>query len=124
MWSVKYDKQAFDYINHIHNRVNKKNKFNLSNVPIRINHNDLSLENILETDEGLKIIDNEFLGCSTGWIMNIKNSFIKKNFQYQDFVSLETLNSLWNIRKEWSQLNSGKSNYIKNLFYNLIKKIK
>ena len=39
MWSVKYDKKAFDYINYIHNRVNKKNKFDLSNVPIRINHN-------------------------------------------------------------------------------------
>ena len=64
MWSVKYNYQVFDYINYIHKRVNKKNQFDLSKVPNRINHNDLSLDNIIITPEGLKIIDNEFLGCS------------------------------------------------------------
>ena len=51
----------------------------------------------------LKIIDNEFLGYSTGWILNIKNSFLKEDFVYQNFVSTEALNLLWNIRKEWSK---------------------
>ena len=49
MWSVKYEKKVFDYINFIHNRVKKPNNFDLSNVPIRINHNDLSLDNIITT---------------------------------------------------------------------------
>ena len=33
------------------------------------------------TQDGLKIIDNEFLGCNNGWILNIKNSFIKKRLE-------------------------------------------
>ena len=60
MWSVEYNFEVFDYVNHIHNRVNKENIFDLSNVPNRINHNDLSLDNIVVTSDGLKIIDNEF----------------------------------------------------------------
>ena len=47
----------------------------------------------------MKIIDNEFLD-NTGWILNIKNSFLKENFNYQNFVSEETLKELWKIRKE------------------------
>ena len=59
MWSIKYEKKVFDYINYIHNRVKKPNNFDLTHVPIRINHNDLSLDNIITTSDGLKIIDNE-----------------------------------------------------------------
>mgnify|MGYP002623030941 FL=1 len=101
MWSIKYDIQVFDYISYIFKRVGRTNNLDLSNLPIRINHNDLSLDNILVTSSGLKIIDNEFLGCNTGWILNIKNSFLKENFNYQNFVSEETLKELWKIRKQW-----------------------
>ena len=104
MWSVKYDKNVFDYIDYIHKRVNKKNNFDLSNIPNKINHNDLSLDNILMTSEGLKIIDNEFLGCNSGWILNLRNSFLKENFEYQTFISEDIINKLWDIRKEWSKL--------------------
>ena len=73
-------------------------------MPNRINHNDLSLDNIIITPEGLKIIDNEFLGCNNGWILNVKNSFLEENFEYQKFVSEDTLNNLWKVRKEWSKI--------------------
>lgn len=123
MWSVKYNDLVFDYVNYIHKRVNKINNFDLKNLPIRINHNDLSLDNILVTTNGLKIIDNEFLGCNNGWILNIKNSFLKEDFTYQNFVSSDTLNSLWNVRKEWSQIKLKKSKFTIGSFYNYIKKI-
>lgn len=102
MWATNYDSIVFDYIDYIHKRINKKNNFDTSNIPRRINHNDLSLENILITPKGLKIIDNEFLGCNTGWILNIKNSFLDKDFLTQDFIADENLKKLWKIRKEWS----------------------
>lgn len=108
MWSIKYDIQVFDYIDYIFKRIGKTNNLDLSNLPIRINHNDLSLDNILVTSSGLKIIDNEFLGCNTGWILNIKNSFLKENFNYQNFISEETLKELWKIRKEWSLIKYNK----------------
>ncbi len=123
MWSVKYDKKVFDYIDHIHKRVNKNNTFNLSKIPNRINHNDLSLDNILITSNGLKIIDNEFLGCSSGWILNIRNSFINENYEYEKFVSEDILNKLWNIRKEWSDLIEKDEFIIKKYLYKIYSKI-
>ena len=104
MWSVRYNRVVFDYINYIHKRVKKINNIDLKDVPIRINHNDLSIDNILITSNGIKIIDNEFLGCSTGWLLNIKNSFILENYKYQNFISEEDLNKLWNVRREWSNV--------------------
>lgn len=123
MWSLKYDKKVFDYIDYIHSRVNKTCRLDLTQLPKRINHNDLSLDNIIVTKEGLKIIDNEFLGYSTGWILNIKNSFLKEDFVYQNFVSTEALNLLWNIRKEWSKKKLSFLKSVKFKFKNLIKKI-
>ena len=78
----------------------KKYNLNLDYLPIRVNHNDLSLDNIVETSTGLKIIDNEFLGCNNGWILNIKNSFIKEDTNYQNYISKKTLDELWETRKE------------------------
>ena len=77
------------------------NDFDLNKIPIRVNHNDLSLDNILITSSGLKIIDNELLGCNNGWILNIKNSFLEENFTYQNFLTEETLMKLWKIRKDF-----------------------
>ena len=37
------------------------------------------------TDKGLKIIDNEFLGYNTGWILNFRNSFLDDNYESQNF---------------------------------------
>ena len=102
MWSINYDKKVFDYIDYIYRRLGKSINFDVSKIPIKLNHNDLSLDNILITSEGLKIIDNEFLGCNTGWVLNIKNSFIKDDFLYENFISKNDLAELWNIRAEWS----------------------
>ena len=103
MWSINYNEKTFDYIDYIYKRLNKTNSFDLSKIPIRINHNDLSLDNILVSSEGLKIIDNEFLGCSTGWVLNYKNSFLSEELINQDYISDEIINELWKIRKEWSK---------------------
>ena len=103
MWSINYNEKTFDYIDYIYKRLNKINTFDLSKIPIRINHNDLSLDNILVSSQGLKIIDNEFLGCSTGWVLNYKNSFLSEELINQDYISDEILNELWKIRKEWSK---------------------
>ena len=103
MWSINYNEKTFDYIDYIYKRLNKTNSFDLSKIPIRINHNDLSLDNILVSSEGLKIIDNEFLGCRTGWVLNYKNSFLSEELINQDYISDEIINELWKIRKEWSK---------------------
>lgn len=104
IWSINYDKEVFDYISYIHDRVKKKNNFDLKKIPMRINHNDLSLENIILTDKELKIIDNEFLGFNNGWILNIKNSFLNEDFKYQNFISEENMNILWETRMYWSKI--------------------
>lgn len=124
MWSIKHNKVVFDYINYIHKRIKKKERFDLKNVPIKVNHNDLSLDNIVITSKGLKIIDNEFLGCSTGWLLNIKNSFLAEDYKYQNFVSDKILNNLWEIRKEWSKIINRKNFNKNSIFKILIKKFK
>jgi len=102
MWATDYNQIAFDYFNYIHERLEKVNIFDLSKIPIRINHNDLSLDNIIVSHDGLKIIDNEFLGCSTGWIFNIHNSFLKEEITNEYFISNEIFSKLWEIRTMWS----------------------
>lgn len=124
MWSVEYHEEVFNYIEYIHHRVKRKNNFDLTNIPKRINHNDLSLDNILITSEGLKIIDNELLGCNTGWILNIKNSFIEADYSYQNFISIDNFNELWNIRKEWSKIVNKNSDKKSNFFKMILKKFK
>ena len=102
MWSINYDKKVFDYIDYIHERSGKTINFDVSKIPVKLNHNDLSLDNILITSEGLKIIDNEFFGNNTGWILNIKNSFLEDDLPSQNFISEKDLAELWKIRTEWS----------------------
>jgi len=102
MWSINYDKKVFDYLDYIHKRLGKTINFDVSKIPVKLNHNDLSLDNILITSEGLKIIDNEFLGCNTGWVLNIKNSFIEDDLLSENFISEKDLAELWKIRTEWS----------------------
>tara|TARA_B100001057_G_scaffold284039_1_gene284369 strand:+ start:328 stop:978 length:651 start_codon:yes stop_codon:yes gene_type:complete len=102
MWSVEYDNEVFDYIDHIYKRVGKTCNFDLSKIPIKINHNDLSLDNILITPDGLKIIDNEFLGNCRGWVLNLKNSFLKEKLKSNEYLSQEQFTEIWKIREEWS----------------------
>jgi len=123
MWSLKYERQVFDYLKYIHQRVNKNFNIDLKNLPIRVNHNDLSLDNIIASSKGLKIIDNEFLGCNTGWVLNIKNSFLEEDFVYQKYIPSKSLNALWITRKEWSKIRSKKLKSKKWTLKNLINKI-
>ena len=122
MWSTKFNYSVFDYIDFINKRIKKKNLLDLSIVPIRLNHNDLSLDNIILSSKGLKIIDNEFLGCNTGWILNIRNSFLEEDYDYQNFVSKKILNQLWSLRREWSNL-INKKNKKNNPPINFLKKL-
>ena len=122
MWSTKFNYRTFDYIDYIHKRVNKKNYLDLKNIPIKINHNDLSLDNIVLSSKGLKIIDNEFLGCNNGWFLNIANSFLTEDIDYQKFISKKNFNQLWTLRKEWGRLINEK-NKKNNRFFDYIKKI-
>lgn len=121
MWSTKFNYSVFNYIDFIHKRIKKKNLLDLSIVPIRLNHNDLSLDNIILSSKGLKIIDNEFLGYNTGWILNIRNSFLEEDYDYQNFVSKKILNQLWSLRREWSNL-INKKNKKSDVSLNFIKK--
>lgn len=123
MWSIKYERKVFDYLKYIHKRVDKKCIINLTEIPIRINHNDLSLDNIVMTTKGLKIIDNEFLGCNNGWVLNIKNSFIDEDFEYQNYLSEKKLNTLWKVRRDWSKVKSKDLKSNKSIFFRLIKNI-
>ena len=102
MWSINYNIKSFDYIDYIHRRIGKTNNIDLSRIPMRINHNDLSLDNIIISPDGLKIIDNEFLGCNNGWVLNIINSFLKEDLTNEYFISTEIFAKLWEIRKAWS----------------------
>ena len=104
LWSLDYKVEVFDYLKFLYERIGAKCTLNLKNLPIKVNHNDLSLDNIILTEDGLKIIDNEFLGCNTGWIMNIHNSFIKVNFEYQKYISKDALEELYRIRAKWHKV--------------------
>ena len=73
------------------------------------------------TDKGIKIIDNEFLGYNTGWILNFRNSFLDENYESQNFFSEENIKKLWKIRMEWSKLKNDHQNKIFS-FFNYIKK--
>ena len=75
------------------------------------------------TTKGLKIIDNEFLGCNNGWVLNIKNSFIDEDFQYQNYLSEKKLNKLWKVRRDWSKVKLKDLKNNKSIFFRLIKNI-
>lgn len=124
MWSVEYNIKVFDYLKYIYDRIDKKCNLDLRNLPNRINHNDLSLDNIIITSNGFKIIDNEFLGCNTGWILNFRNSFLKEDYINNDYISKEHLDELWKIRERWSSFNLKNMKNKKWTLKNLINKIK
>lgn len=67
--------ETWDYLEYIHKRINLDYK-KLSVEP-RINHNDLTYNNIIINKFNQPIIvDNEFLACNNGWFMNSFNSNI------------------------------------------------
>ena len=90
---VEYDRMTWDYFEHIYNRVGLiKPSINLS---LKVNHNDLTKDNILCVDGQIKVIDNEMLAMNDAWEMNCINSnILTSSFHGQN-------ESHWKVRKSW-----------------------
>ncbi len=103
----KKNSLSFDYIEYIYKRSGKQKDrlfYDLKKIPPYLNHNDLSLDNIIFQNGRFVIIDNEFLGYNNGWILNIKNSFLKDRiYFYENLVSKQDLQKIWKIRKTWKK---------------------
>ena len=106
---IEYDIKIFDYFYHIFERIDKLDhplRKELQGLKIinKINHNDLHPDNILLSSNKIIVVDNEFLGNNDGWIMNLKNSFLKNNQSfYSKFIDTNTLEKLWEIRTSWKK---------------------
>ncbi len=109
---------SFDYIAYIYKRSGKKKDklfYDLKKIPAYLNHNDLSLDNIIFQNGRPVIIDNEFLGYNNGWILNIKNSFLRDRISfYENFVSEQDIQKIWKIRKNWE--NKMRIKFIKSVY--------
>jgi len=106
---LNYKDIVFDYLYWIFKRINKSDDKLLREIrnlkiPPKINHNDLNPDNILLTSKGIKIVDNEFLGNNNGWVLNLKNSFLKNDTKfYENYINTKTINELWKIRTLWKK---------------------
>lgn len=107
---VNYDKIVFDYVDFIFDRLKLldhplRSSINELDIPPLLNHNDLNFDNILITKENnLVIIDNEHLNYSKGWILCLKNSFLKEDKKfYNKYISDNDVNALWEIRTRWKK---------------------
>ena len=117
-------RHSFDYIAYIYKRSGKKKDrlfYDLKKLPTYLNHNDLTLDNIIFQNGRFVIIDNEFLGYNNGWILNIKNSFLRDKISfYENLVSEQHVQKIWKIRKNWK--NKMRIRFMKSV-YTLKKKI-
>lgn len=99
-------KPTWDYIEYLYRRVNETPRYyKFSNF---INHNDLTIDNVLVDNRGdVKIVDNELLACNTGWVLNIYNSnyFDRKDEEFYDSeTNLETVDYLYyKVRKKFKK---------------------
>ena len=99
---------TFDYLQFIYNRAGKVMPSEYYELDTYVNHNDLGVQNILYSEDGqMKIIDNEHLGCNTGWFLNLFNSNHdlidnQKNTDefYGDFSKSLARDIFLNIRKK------------------------
>ncbi len=104
MLKTKYSIKTFNYIDLIFSRVNEQ-KIKYKKIPIKLNHNDLSLDNIILDNYGqLKIIDNEFLGYNDGWIFNLKNSCLTNEISfYEKYIDKKTFDYIWDVRTKFKK---------------------
>jgi len=96
---IDYNICTWDYLEHIHKRAG------LSFTPLLlsnyINHNDLTLDNIIMTKNGIKVIDNEFLACNNAWFMNSINSkFLDPSMTFG--IDSNVIQKYWKVRKSWT----------------------
>lgn len=90
---VEYDRMTWDYFGYIYNRVGLIRP--AITLPLKVNHNDLTKDNILCVDGQIKIIDNEMLAMNDAWEMNCINSNILTSSFHGENASH------WKVRKTW-----------------------
>ena len=75
----------------------------------RISHPDLSLSNLILSNNKTYIIDNELLGVSKGWLLDERNSFFrnKSSTKINDENIKNFYNLSWKLRLVGSALDSG-----------------
>lgn len=94
---VPYHKITWDYYDHIYNRVGLTRPEGKGKM--KVNHNDITKDNILCINGQMKIIDNEMLAMNDAFGMNTFNSNILKSKPI-DGMHLE---KHWRIRKSWKK---------------------
>ncbi len=97
--SIDYNKCTWDYLEHIHKRVSLP--FTPLLLPNHINHNDLTIDNIIMTENGIKVIDNEFLACNNAWFMNVINAKFLTDPSLVFGIDSDVVQKYWKVRKSW-----------------------
>ncbi len=76
----------------------------------KISHPDLSLSNIILSDDGkIYIIDNELIGSGKGWLLDQNNSFFRETFKSYKLEPLirNFFNLSWKLRLVGSAIDNG-----------------
>ena len=90
---VEYDRMTWDYFDFIYKRAGMVRPE--VKLPLKVNHNDLTKDNILCVDGQIKVIDNESLAMNDAWQMNTVNSNIMpKGWN-------EETRKHWKVRTSW-----------------------
>ncbi len=82
-------------------------------IKTRISHPDLSLSNIvLSEDEKIYIIDNELIGSGKGWLLDEKNAFFRVKVPIPDFIPpiYKFYKLSWKLRLVGSAIDNGDFN--------------
>ena len=88
---------TWDYYEHIYSRVGLIRP--IVDCELKVNHNDITRDNLLCIDGQLKMVDNEMLAMNDAWAMNTINSNIIEN-KPVDGIPLD---EYWRIRKLWKK---------------------
>ena len=94
---VPYHKMTWDYYEHIYSRVGLIRP--IVDCELKVNHNDITRDNLLCVDGQLKMVDNEMLAMNDAWAMNTINSNIIENKPIDGIP----LDEYWRIRKLWKK---------------------
>ena len=98
--AIDYRECTWDYLKHIHERVGLR--YTPLSLPNHINYNDLAIRNISLTNDGIKVIDNEFLACNNAWFMNVINSSFLTDPNLNFGIDDQLIQKYHRIRKLWS----------------------
>jgi hypothetical protein len=97
-----YRHETFDYLGYICDRVDKPDP-KLAHHRAYLNHNDLTTDNIVITNNGrgFVIVDNEFLACNNAGFLNVRNSDIIEEEIYD--TPSDIVDKYWRIRKMYDK---------------------